>query len=79
MAKTITSSKSMSGPMFTCCNILMCVIVLFVILYILGYTNVQVRSKEGMKSMDGGIIITIVIICFVIFVIVLKQFAPKSE
>jgi len=51
MAKFTSSSVKMSNHGFlTCCNILLLIVILFVILYILGYTNVRISHKEGMSS-----------------------------
>jgi len=36
----------------TCCNILMFVIVLLVLLHVLGYFDIRISQKEGMSSND---------------------------
>lgn len=50
MAKFNNSVKTSNHWVLTCCNILLLIITLYVILYILGYTNVNISHKEGMSS-----------------------------
>ena len=38
----------------TCCNILMLVIVLLVLLHVLGHFNIVISPKEGMKGPTGN-------------------------
>ena len=46
-------AKFRTGARFNYFNIFMCVATVFVISYILGYTNIIFQTKEGMKKAGG--------------------------
>ena len=57
---------------FNCCNILLCIILVVIVMYILRYTNVSISQKEGMKKLSDGEIFWIVVggFLFMFFTIV---------
>ncbi len=74
MAKLQASgAKFTNGTMFSCCNILMCVAIVFIILHILGYTNASVHCKEGMSGSKMTPLVWI-IVAFIIFIGIVALF-----
>jgi heme/copper-type cytochrome/quinol oxidase subunit 2 len=50
MAKFTSTPKMSNNSFLTCCNILLCITVVILILYILGYVNIKVSQKEGLSK-----------------------------
>jgi hypothetical protein len=62
--------KFRNGGMNMCCNILMCVAIVLIMLHILGYTNISSDSKEGMGKKDTTVAIIMPIFGFIVFLLV---------
>ena len=67
MAKFNSSLRMSKRAFFNCCNILSCIILVVIVMYILRYTNVSISQKEGMKKLSDGAIFWIVMGGFFIF------------
>lgn len=56
-----------NGKTLTVCNLAIFIIVLLILLYILGYVEIHVESKEGMSNSTKSWLFPIIIIVVLLF------------